>query len=110
MEAIEFLQNLVNVIGFDKREGVVDISSVEFNQSRCRSFYPSPPMVSHSWHPLQATGGGNEIWKKYSLVGEMKLLIIRRGSPYLEGMDFPGGGFDDSIDNFLLLNIFIWRS
>ena len=25
-----------------------------------------------SGHPLQATGGGNEIWKKCLLVGEMK--------------------------------------
>ena len=60
-------------------------------------------LPNHSGHPLKATGGGNEIWKKCLLVGEMKYQIISRGSPYLGGMDFPGGGLDDSIDNFRLL-------
>ena len=31
----------------------------------------------------------------------MKLCIFRRGSPYLVGMDFPGGGFHDYIHTFL---------
>ena len=67
----------------------------------------------HSWHPLQATGGGNEICKRLFLVGGMRLLIFRWGSPYLVGMDFPGGGFDDSIHTFLftedLQYFFNWK-
>ena len=33
VKAVEALQNFVNIIGFDKEESVVDISSVEFNQA-----------------------------------------------------------------------------
>ena len=54
----------------------------------------------HSWHPLQATGGENEIWISYSLLRGMKSLIFMWGSSSLVGMDFPGGG--SKIPFFLL--------